>query len=111
MVDFELKDISPYSLGEGVQPISKQTKLAVGSSEALLLKMRPHFVAHLEVVWHLMLIMLLLVLSIGSLQDVMNLLADVLSALNEFFCLANLILDMGLICLSSRKWHGYINGT
>jgi hypothetical protein len=70
----ELKGIFPYSLGDDIRTISKQTKLSVGSSEALLLQMQPHFVAHLEVVWHPMLIMSLLVLSIGSIQDVMNLL-------------------------------------
>jgi hypothetical protein len=69
--------------------------LVVGSSEALLLQMYPHFVAHLEVVWHSMLIMSLLVLTIGSFQDVMNLLADVLNVLNEFVFLVNLRLDMG----------------
>jgi hypothetical protein len=90
----ELKGIFPYSLGEGVGPISKRTKLAVGSSEVFLLQMQPHFVAHLEVVWHPMLIMSLLVLSIGSVQDVMNLLADVLNVLNEFVCLICLRLDM-----------------
>jgi hypothetical protein len=90
----ELKGIFPYSLGECVQPILKRTKLAVGSSEVLLLQMQPHFVTHLEVVWHPMLIMSLLVLSIGSVQDVMNLLVDVLNVLNEFVCLICLRLDM-----------------
>jgi hypothetical protein len=90
----ELKGIFPYSLSEGVRPISERTKLAVGSSEALLLQMQPHFVAHLEVVWHLMLIMSLLVLSIGSVQDVMNVLANVLNVLNEVVCLIRLRLDM-----------------
>jgi hypothetical protein len=90
----ELKGIFPYSLGEGVRPILKRSNLVVGSNEALLLQMQPHFVTHLEVVWHPMLIMLLLVLSIGSVQDVMNLLADVLNVLNEFVCLIFLRLDM-----------------
>ena len=66
----------------------------MGSSEALLLQIQPHFVAHLEVVWHSMLIMSLLVLSIGSVQDVMNLLANVLNVLNEVVCLIHLRLDM-----------------
>ena len=66
----------------------------VGSSEVLLLQMQPHFVAHLEVVLHPMLIMSLLVLSIGSVQDVMNLLTDVLNVLNEVVCLVSLRLDM-----------------
>jgi hypothetical protein len=90
----ELKGILPYYLGEGVRPISEWTKLAVGSSKALLLQMELHFFAHLEVVWHPMLIMSLLVLSIGSVQDFMNLLADVLNVLNEVACLVSLILDM-----------------
>jgi hypothetical protein len=41
-----------------------------------------------------MLIMSLLVLSIGSVQDVMNLLADVLNVLNEVVFLIHLRLDM-----------------
>jgi hypothetical protein len=90
----KLKGIFPYSLGEGVWPISKRMKLAVGSSEVILLQMQPHFVAHLEVVWQSMLIMSLLVLSIGSVQYVMNLLADVLNVLNEVVCLIHLRLDM-----------------
>jgi hypothetical protein len=90
----ELKGIFPYSFDEGVWPISKRMKLAVGSSEEFFLQMQPHFVSHLEVVWHPMLNMSLLVLSIGSIQDVMNLLADVLNVLNEFVCLICLRLDM-----------------
>ena len=35
----ELEGIIPYSLGDGVQPVSERAKLAVGSSEALLLQM------------------------------------------------------------------------
>ena len=58
-----------------------------------------------------MLIMSLLVLSIGSVQYVMNLLANVLNVLNEGVRLGNFRLDMSLIILSSYKWHGYINGT
>ena len=42
-----------------------------------------------------MLIMLLLLLSIGYVQDVMNLLADVLNALNEVVFPVSLRLDMG----------------
>ena len=90
----ELKGIFTYSLGEGVWPISKWTKLAVGSSKVLFLQMQPHFVAHLEVVRQPMLIMSLLVLGISSVQDVMNLLADVLNVLNEVVCLIYLRLDM-----------------
>ena len=58
-----------------------------------------------------MLIMALLVLRISSVQYVMNLLADVLNALDEAIFFVNFILDMSRIGLSSRKWHGYVNGT
>ena len=58
-----------------------------------------------------MLIMSLLVLSIGSVQYVMNLLVNVLNALNEGVHLGNFRLDIIQIILISYKWHGYINGT
>ena len=90
----KLESIVPYNLGDGVRPVSEQAKLAVRSSEALLLQMQPYFVAHLEVVWHPMLIMALLVLRIGSIQYVMNLLADVLNSLDEVVCFVCLRLDM-----------------
>ena len=64
------------------------------SSEALLLQMQPYFVAHLEVVWHLVLIMTLLVLGIASIQYITNLLANVLNALNEVVRFVSFILDM-----------------
>ena len=107
----ELIGIVTYNHSEGLQPISEQTKLAVGSSEVLLLQMQPHFFAHLEVVWHPMLIMSLLVLSIGFVQDVMNLLTDVLNALNEVVHLGSFRLDMSRISMSRCKWYGYVNGT
>ena len=44
--------------------------------------------------WHPVLIMALLVLCIGSVQYIMNLLADVLDALDEATCFFNFILDM-----------------
>ena len=55
--------------------------------------------------------MALLVLSIGAVQYVMNLLVDVLNVLDEAIFFVNFKLDMSRIGLSSRKWHGYINGT
>ena len=58
-----------------------------------------------------MLIMALLVLGIGSVQYIMNLLADVLNALDEFIRFVSFKPDMSRIGLSSRKWHGYVNGT
>ena len=39
IVNRELECIVPYSLGDGVRPVSEWVKLAVGSSEALLLQM------------------------------------------------------------------------
>ena len=35
----KLEGIVPYSLGDGVRPISERVNIAVGSSEALLLQM------------------------------------------------------------------------
>ena len=55
--------------------------------------------------------MAFLVLSIGFIQYVMNLLEDVLNALDEAVRFDNFRLDMSRIALSSRKWHGYVNGT
>ena len=85
--------------------------LTVGSIEALLLQMQPYFVAHLEVVWHLMLIMLLLVLSINSFQYVMNPLEGIFNALDEVVRFVRFRLAMSRISLSSHKWHGYVNRT
>ena len=62
----KLEIIGPYSLGDGIRPISERVNLVVGSSEALLIQMWPHLFSHLEVVWHPMLIISLLVLSISS---------------------------------------------
>jgi hypothetical protein len=42
-------------------------KLSMGSGKAFFLQMQPNFVAHLKLMWHLMLIMALLVLVIGLL--------------------------------------------
>ena len=44
--------------------------------------------------WHPVLIMALLVLSIGSIQYIMNLLADVLNVLDEATFFVNFRLDM-----------------
>ena len=88
-----------------------EVKLVVGSNEVLFLQMWPNFVAFLELVRHTMLIMALLILSIGSVQYIMDLLADVLNALNEVVGLVGFELDMSQICLSSYKWYNNINGT
>ena len=55
--------------------------------------------------------MALLVLGIGSIQYIMKMLADVLNVLDEDFRFVSFRLDMSRIDLSSRKWHGYVNGT
>jgi len=49
----------------------------------VFLQMKPNFVTHLELVQHLMLIMALLVASIGFIQYITDLLADVMNLLNE----------------------------
>ena len=56
--------------------------------------MQPKFVTHLELVWHPMLIMSLLVLHIGAVQYVMGLLEDVLNVLNEVIHLVNSCMGM-----------------
>ena len=57
-----------------------------------------------------MLIMPLLVISIGFVKYVMNLLVNVLNVLDEVVRFVSFRLDMSRIGLSSRKWHGYVNG-
>ena len=46
--------------------------------------MQPKFVAHLELVWDSMLIMLVILLGIGFLQHIMDLLADVLDLFKKY---------------------------
>jgi hypothetical protein len=61
----ELKRIIPHGLGDGVWPIMEWVKLPMGSSKVFFLQVQPNFVAHLKLMWHPMLIMVLLVLVIG----------------------------------------------
>jgi hypothetical protein len=49
---------------DDVQPITKWEKLLMGSCKALVLQVQSNFVAHLKLMWHLVLIMALLVLVI-----------------------------------------------
>ena len=58
-----------------------------------------------------MLIMVLLVISIGYVQYIMDLLADLLNALNEAVNPFNFRLHVTQIYLSGYKWYGHINGT
>jgi hypothetical protein len=74
----------------------------VGSYKELFLQMKPNLVAYLELVGNSVLIMVILVLSIGFLQNIMYLLAYVLNPFNEFSILFGLRLSMGRFCLS--RW-------
>ena len=58
-----------------------------------------------------MLIMALIVLRIGFLQNLLDLLADVLNLLNEFGGFVGLRLNMGRVCLCGGKRYCNINGT
>lgn len=60
----ELEFIVSHSLGNGVRTISEWFEFPIGSDKAFFLQMQSDFIAHLKLLWHLMLIMLLLVLGI-----------------------------------------------
>jgi hypothetical protein len=60
----ELKSIPTHNLGDGVQTITEWAKLPMGPCKAFFLQVQPNFVAHLKLMWHPMLIMVLLVLGI-----------------------------------------------
>jgi hypothetical protein len=63
----ELKIIIPHDLCDSVKPIKKWAKLLMGSCKAFFLQVQPNFIAHLKLMWHPMLIMVLFVLVIGLL--------------------------------------------
>jgi hypothetical protein len=63
----ELKRIIPHGLGDSVWPITEWEKLPMGSCKVFFLQVQPNFVAHLKLMWHPMLIMVLFVLVIGLL--------------------------------------------
>ena len=63
----ELKIIIPHDLGDSVRPIMEWEKLPMGSCKAFFLQVQPNFVAHLNLMWHPMLIMALFLLVIGLL--------------------------------------------
>jgi hypothetical protein len=63
----ELKRIIPHGLRDGVEAIMEWVKLPMGSCKAFFLQVKPNIVAHLKLMWHPMLIMVLLVLIIGLL--------------------------------------------
>ena len=88
----------------------KWTKLPIGSYEALFLQMEANLVAHLEFVWNLMLIMALLVLGNGFLQNIMDLFLDVLNHFNEPSGFVGLYVSMRGFILCGCKGKSYING-
>jgi hypothetical protein len=65
----------------------------------------------MKLVWYLVLIMALLVLSIGFLQNIMELLVDVLNPLNESSGFVSIRLNMGILFMCGYKRHCNINGT
>ena len=72
--------------------------------------MQPNLVAHLEFVWNPMLIMELLVLGIGFLQNIMNLLSDVLNLFNEPGGFVGLYVSIRGFDMCGCKGKSYING-
>jgi hypothetical protein len=82
----------------------------MGSCEALFLQMQPYLISHLKFVWYPMLIVALLVLGIGFLHNIMNLLLDVLDALNKFGFPISLCLSMGGLFLCGCNGKSYVNG-
>jgi hypothetical protein len=72
--------------------------------------MQPKLIAYLKLVGNLMFIMALFVLSIGILQNIMELLVDVMNPFNEFCGLVILRLSMGRFFLCGCKGQCYING-
>lgn len=73
-----------YNLGDGARPKLKWAKLLIETCEALFIQMQPYLITHLKFVpSNLMLIMLRLVLSIGFLQNTMDLLVNVLDPLKK----------------------------
>jgi hypothetical protein len=62
-------------------------------------------------VWYLVLIMVLIVLSIGFLQNLLDLFEDVLNLLNESGGFVDCRLIMGRFCLCSGKRRCDINGS
>jgi hypothetical protein len=77
----------------------------------LFLQMQPNLVAHFEDMWNPMLIMALLILGLGFLQDVLDLFTNVLNSFNEPGCSVCLYVLMGRVGLCGCKWEGDINGS
>ena len=99
----ELKIIVTHELGDGVRSIVKWKKLLMGLRKAFFLQVQPNFILHLKLVWHPMLIMVLLVLGIGPLQNIMNLLVDVLDPFNKLRSFVGFSLSIGRVFLGGSK--------
>jgi hypothetical protein len=82
----------------------------MGSFEVLFLQMKPYLISHLKLVWYPMLIMALLVLGIGFLNNVMNLLLNVLDLLKKFGYSINIGLSIGGLFMCIWNVHSYVNG-
>jgi hypothetical protein len=80
------------------------------SFEALFLQMQPYLISHLKLVWYPMLIVALLILGNGLLQNVMNLLLDVLDSLRKFGCSTSLGMSMGGLFMCNCNGQSYVNG-
>jgi hypothetical protein len=109
-VNNQLKIILTHNLHDDVSLIHYRFELHVGECEALFLQMQPHFITNLKLVWNTMLVMSLLILGIGFLQDIMNLLLDVLDLFKKIGYHICLGLRMGILfmCICNEK--SYING-
>jgi hypothetical protein len=96
----ELKRIVTHNLGDGVRFIAEWTNLVMESCKELFIQLQPNFIVYLKLVWHSVLIMVLLVLGIGLIQNILNLLVDVLDSFNEMGDFFGFTLCMG------RFFHG-----
>ena len=63
----ERKRIVTHNLCDGVYPIPEWSNLSMGIYNVFFMQVQPHFVFHLKLMWHSMLIMVFLVLGIGLL--------------------------------------------
>jgi hypothetical protein len=82
----------------------------MGSCEALFLQIQAYLISHLKLMWYPMLILALLVLGVGFLQNIMNLFLDVLELLNKVGFSITLNMSMGRLFICSCNGKIYING-
>ena len=99
----ELKIIVTHNLGDGIRSIAEWMKLLMGSCKDLFLQVKPNFISHLKIVWHSVLIITLLVLGIGLLQNILNLFTDVLDWFNELGGFVSFSLSTGKFYLCGCK--------